>query len=206
VNPKVSVTAAVGRAAGRIVDSFDAGPQAATMLREGQASQLRQIADGMRSGSITAKEAETLLKQQKQIADSSQSAMANGKMTLGEFKNLVAQQRQASANILLAGRNSESTLPSRPSLFNPSTTTSQAAQLDRLATGRNSGNITGSELSKLLGQQVQIADGRGDADTTKESSEVRTALNQASKDITRHSKEGTQISFAGVGIAVAKKG
>jgi hypothetical protein len=71
----------------------------------------------------------------------------------------------------------------------------QADQISRIADGRRSGNITNTESSELLRDQVTIADARGDADSPAEFNALNNKLNAADKDINYHSKAGTQFHW-----------
>jgi hypothetical protein len=152
-----------------------------------QGNQLHDIADGVRNGSITAQESEKLLAQQQKLAQATQAAKADGKVTLAEQLKLSMMERQADRAIDSATNNRER------DFFTGGNAQRQADQIDRIANGRTNGNITHSEASKLLGQQVGIADARGDADTKLESFMLGQELNQADRDITLHSRPGTQF-------------
>lgn len=157
-----------------------------------QGRQLNDIADGVRNGSITSQEAEKLLKQQQEIATAQQQAKADGKVTKEEARELRMLQARAELSIYGATKNGER------DMFAPfdSNAQRQADQLERLGNGRSSGNITTAESSKLLGQQVGIADARGDADSPLETAALDGKLDAADKDISLHSRPGTQ--FGGV--------
>ncbi|WP_224366579.1 hypothetical protein [Hyalangium versicolor] len=157
--------------------------------RATQGNQLHEIADGVRSGSITAQESETLLKEQQAIADAQKQAMSDGKLSLAEKLKLGLMQARADRNIQQASHNGSR------DFFAPLNANAQrqAGQIDQLATGRTNGNITNSEASKLLGQQVEIADARGDADSKPEAAQLQSQLSKADGDIARHSKPGTQL-------------
>jgi hypothetical protein len=154
-----------------------------------QAGQLHDIADGVRNGSITAQEAEKLLAQQKQLADATQAAKADGKVTFFEKIKLAALERQAGSAINQAKHNFQRD----PFARIDTSAQTQANQIDRIANGRQNGNITHSEASKLLGQQTKLADSRGDADTAIESLMLGREMHEADRDIRRHSRPGTQV-------------
>ncbi len=118
---------------------------------------LHEIAEGVRNGSITAEEAERLLAQQESISKATDQAMADGKLTQEEKLRLQLLQAQADYNIYRAGNNNQRDLGAR---WN-STAQTQANQIDQIANGRRSGNITASEATGLLDQQERIADLRG---------------------------------------------
>jgi hypothetical protein len=169
---------------------FPTKPTADAKTRATQGDQLHDIADGVRNGSLTEQEAETLLNEQKAIADAQKAAMADGKLSLGEKLRLSLMQGRAGQNIDRASHNSQRDVFAH---FD-SDAQRQAAQIDQIANGRTNGNITNSEAGKLLGQQAQIADAR---DNTGGLSGLVADLKQAQaqKDIDRHSKPGTQFDF-----------
>jgi hypothetical protein len=160
-------------------------------VRATQGDQLHDIADGVRDGSVTAQESERLLKEQQKIADATRKAMADGKLSIGERLNLGMMQARADQNIEAAKGN----LNRDFFAGNNKAAQRQADQIDTLADGRTSGNITNSEAGSLLGQQVEVSDARGDADTLGETLEVNSKLGEAEKDIKRHSEKGTQIDW-----------
>lgn len=157
--------------------------------RATQANQLDQISNGVRNGSVTAQEAERLLKEQQDIAAYQQKAMADGKLSLGEKLQLAAMQAKAALNVYQASHNGDRNAFAR---FDANAQR-QADQIGRIADGRRSGNITNTEAKELLGDQVEIADARGDADSVKERAELANKLGAADRDITYHGKAGTQF-------------
>jgi hypothetical protein len=178
---------------GRPVDGFfDPSllkrPDAQTRATQG--NQLHDIADGVRNGSLTEKEAQKLLAEQQKIADAQKAAMADGKLTLGERFRLAMMQNQAGQNIDSAQGNKDRDFFAA---FDKDAQR-QAGQIDQLANGRTSGTITNSEAGKLIGQQADIAGAR---DNTGVISQALTGLkqNEAQKDLDRHSKPGTQLDF-----------
>ncbi|KFE60797.1 hypothetical protein [Hyalangium minutum] len=178
---------------GRPVDSFfDPSllkrPDAQTRATQGD--QLHDIADGVRNGSLTEQEAQKLLAEQQKIADAQKEAMADGKLTLGERLKLAMMQGRAGQNIDSAKGNSDRDVFAR---FDKDAQR-QAGQIDQLANGRTSGNITHSEAGKLIGQQAEIAGARNNQGAL---SELVTGMKQseAQKDLDRHSKPGTQFDF-----------
>lgn len=157
-------------------------------VRSNQGDQLHDIAEGTRNGSITAQESEKLLAEQQKIAEATRQAMADGKLSLGEQLKLSMMQATAQMHIKEAGGNDSRTL--FPML--DSNAQRQADQIDQLAKGRTSGNITNSEAGELLGQQVEVSDARGDADSAQERTELSNKLSATDKEIARHSAAGTQ--------------
>ncbi|MBN1208877.1 MAG: hypothetical protein JXB05_28725 [Myxococcaceae bacterium] len=158
--------------------------------RATQGDQLHQIADGVRNGSLTEKEAETLLKEQQAISNAQRDAMADGKLTLGERLKLGMMQARADHNIdRLQNNFSRDTFA-----LLDADAQRQAGQIDQIANGRTNGNITNYEAGKLLGQQASIADSR---DNSGPFSNFVTDFkqDQAQNDIARHSKPGTQFDF-----------
>jgi hypothetical protein len=162
--------------------------QADAKVRGKQGDQLHAIAEGTRNGSVTAQESEKLLKEQQAIADATRKAMADGKLSFGEQLKLGMMQASAQAHIDEARGNSSRS----PFAALDSNAQRQADQLDRLAKGRASGNITNSEAGELLGQQVEVADARGDADSAQERAALGGKLDNADKELSRHSAAGTQ--------------
>ncbi len=160
-------------------------------VRATQGNQLHEIAHDVRNGSVTAQEAEKLLKEQQDIAKATQQAMADGKLTKEEQLKLNLMQARAELHIYQASHNSSREAFAR---FD-SDAQRQAGQIDRLANGRTNGNITNSEATELLGQQTQIADARGDADSPLENFLLDRKLDQADREISYHSKPGTQFDF-----------
>lgn len=162
-----------------------------TQTRATQASQLNQIADGVRNGSITAQEAEKLLAEQAKIAGYQRQAMADGFLSQEERLRLSVMQTTAALNTFVASHNGDRNAFAR---FD-GTAQQQAAQIDQIAQGRRNGNITNSEAGHLLRDQVEIADARGDADSPREHLELRNLLSEASRDIKYHSQPGTQFQW-----------
>lgn len=158
--------------------------------RATQGDQLHDIAEGVRNGSVTEKEAQKLLAEQQKIADAQKAAMADGKLTLGERLHLAMMQNRAGQNIDSAQGNKDRDFFAA---FDKDAQR-QAGQIDQLANGRTSGTITNSEAGKLIGQQADIAGAR---DNTGVFSQALTNLqqNEAQKDLDRHSKPGTQFDF-----------
>lgn len=159
--------------------------------RATQANQLDQISNGVRNGSITSQEAERLLKEQQNIAAYQQKAMADGKLSTEERLQLSVMQSKAALNTFQASHNGDRNLFAR---FDGNAQR-QADQIGRIADGRRSGNVTNTEAKELLGDQVEIADARGDADSVKERAELASKLGAADRDINYHSKAGTQFHF-----------
>lgn len=157
--------------------------------RATQAGQLDQISNGVRNGSVTAQEAERLLKEQQDIAAYQQKAMADGKLSKEEQLQLASMQAKAALNVYQASHNGDRNAFAKLD----QNAQRQADQIGRLADGRRSGNITNSEAGELLGDQVEIADARGDADSVKERAELAGKLSAADRDINYHSKAGTQF-------------
>ena len=155
-----------------------------------QGSQLQSIADGVRNGSITAQEAEKLLAQQKQLADATAAAKADGHVSFFERMQLNAMERKAGNAIGQAKNNAEQDFFAE---FDP-TAQKQADQIDRIASGRQNGNVTHKEASKLLGQQTQIADARGNMDSMFDVARVDHQQNQASGSINHLGRRGDQLS------------
>ncbi|HYI02105.1 hypothetical protein, partial [Hyalangium sp.] len=156
--------------------------------RATQANQLGQVADGVRDGSITAQESEKLLKEQQDIAAYQQKAMADGKLSKGEQLQLGVMQARAALNVHQASTNGDRNLFAGLD----KNAQRQADQIDQIAAGRRSGNITNTEAGELLGDQVEISDARGDADSVGERLELGSKLNEADGEIKHHSKPGTQ--------------
>jgi hypothetical protein len=159
--------------------------------RATQGNQLHQIADGVRNGSLTEREAQGLLKEQEAIANFQKSAMADGKLSLGERLKLAVMQGQAQGHIGSARGNRERDFFAG---FD-SQAQRQAGQIDQLANGRASGNITNSEAGKLLGQQANIAGTLGSANPWVRNLLGDLQQSAAQSDISRHSRPGTQIDF-----------
>jgi hypothetical protein len=155
-----------------------------------QGGQLQNIADGVRNGSITAQEAEKLLAQQKQLADATAAAKADGHVSFFERMQLNAMERKAGKAIDQAKNNQEQDFFAE---FDP-TAQKQADQIDRIAHGRQNGNVTHKEASKLLGQQGQIADARGNMDSMFDMARVDRQQNQAGGDIRNLGRRGDQLS------------
>lgn len=172
-----------------------AGAHKADTASATQAKQLHQIADGVRSGKLSAKVAETLLKGQQDIFTATSAAMADGKLTAKESIELAARRSNAQKALDAALKGGKPSLGSVLGLDKNAKT--QAAQLDKLATGIATGNITRAETGHLLGQQVTIADARGDADTAAEKNGVSNKLASADKELERHGKAGTQLDKIG---------
>jgi hypothetical protein len=197
----------VADAARRISDVFVTA-RANTAMNNTQAGQLHQVADGMRKGTISTKEAEGLLKSQQEFTAKARSAMADGKLSAKEQIELQVVQQNLQAQITAAAQGAGGSLGS---IFTglDKNNGRQAAQLDKLADGIAQGTVTRSEASSLLGQQVGIADARGDADSAKESTAVTSQLDRADKTLENYSKPGNQLSKIAIAvgrIAVPVKG
>lgn len=160
-------------------------------VRANQGNQLHDIAGGTRNGSITAQEGEKLLQEQQKIADATRQAMSDGLLTVAEQLKLGLMQAQAQAHISEARGNGDRSLLAGLD----SNAQRQADQIDRLANGRTNGTITNSEAGELLGQQVGVADARGDADTVAERQALGGKLDNADKELSRHSAPGTQFDW-----------
>lgn len=194
------VAAAVGQALhtsstsslGKAGDHFMAA-STDSRLRATQAQQLHEIAAGVRSGSLGAKDAEMLLKAQQDVFTKRSSAMADGKMTAKETIELQLVQQNVQTMIDTLVQNGSGKISSVSGLAPAAR--QQATQLDKLANGLSQGTITPAETGKLLQQQTDIADKRGDADSASENAAVNAQLTQAGKDIDRHSQQGTQLDF-----------
>ncbi len=158
-----------------------------------QARQLHDIAEGVRNGSITPQEAERLLKQQENISQATERAMADGKLTTEEKLKLQLMQAQADLNIYQAGHNGQRDFFAR---FD-STAQEQAKQIDQIANGRTNGNITASEASELLDEQKDIAEERGDAHSFFDRLLVQLEQAQAGGDIAFDSLPGDQTKWGG---------
>jgi hypothetical protein len=156
-----------------------------------QGNQLHNIADGVRNGSITAQEAEKLLAQQQELAKATQAAKADGHVSFFERLKLNAMEAKAGRSIDQAKNNFDRDFFAG---FDGSAQR-QANQIDKIANGRTNGNITHSEASKLLGQQTQIADQRGNPENIFGNFMLDRAQDQASNDIHRHSRPGTQFNL-----------
>lgn len=170
------------------LDSFSKLPASAKDVRTTQSQQLHQVADGVRDGSISGKESEKLLTEQKSIAEATQDALSDGKLSLRERIKLGAMQTLAADNIHEAGgKVPDLVLPRAPS----PNAERQAGQIDRLADGRSNGSITDNEASKLLGQQAEISEARSGLSVSGTLS-VGKKLDAADDDLTRHSRPGEQ--------------
>jgi hypothetical protein len=159
--------------------------------RTTQANQLDQIAQGVRNGSITAQESEKLLAEQAKISDYQKQAMSDGFMSQEERLRLDVMQSGAALSTFQAANNGDRNAFAR---FDGNAQR-QADQIGRIADGRRSGNVTNTEAGELLRDQVEIADARGDADSAVEFTALNGKLNAADKEITYHSKAGTQFHF-----------
>lgn len=153
-----------------------------------QAGQLRDISEGVRNGSITSREAEKLLEQQKKLADATARAKADGVVTKDEARELALLRFQAQQSINKATHNRER------DVFAPfdQTAQRQADQIDRIANGRQNGTITHREAGGLLGQQADIADARQNVSSPLSHWMVDHQLDEAAQDIRHHSRPGTQ--------------
>lgn len=170
---------------GRPADTF-----ASAQSRTQQGNQLHDIAGGVRNGSITEKEAKSLLAEQQNIANHQKSAMADGKLSLGERLSLGLEQGRAGQNIDQAKTNGDRDVFARLD----KDAQRQAGQIDQIADGRTRGTITNSEAGHLLGDQSRIA-GRRDLAGSLNNAVTNLDQNRAQQDITRHSKPGTQLDL-----------
>jgi hypothetical protein len=167
------------------------GKGADAQTRATQANQLDQISKGVANGSVTAQEAERLLKEQQDIAAYQQKAMSDGKLSMTEQLTLNVMQAKAGLNVHQASTNGDRNVFAKLD----QNAQRQAAQIGQIADGRRSGNITNHEAGHVLGDQVEIADARGDADSLTERLALNAKLNRADRDIKNHSRPGTQIDF-----------
>ncbi|WP_224362784.1 hypothetical protein [Hyalangium versicolor] len=186
-------------------DTFQA-PSADKNVRSTQSQQLGQISDGMRDGKISAGESEKLLGEQQGISDATKKAMADGTLSGDERLRLNLMQTLADMNISDAGAKG---VPDLAAAFSRDADPSrQADQIDKVAKGISNGNITNSEASKLLGKQGEISEARQPNDPfsgispiikkdpfVKKESSLDSKLDAADRDITRHSKPGTQLDL-----------
>jgi hypothetical protein len=156
--------------------------------RNTQANQLDQISQGVRNGSITAQESETLLAEQAKISDYQKQAMSDGFISREEQLRLDVMQAGAALNTFQAANNSDRNAFAKLD----GNAQRQADQISQIANGRRSGNVTNIESSELLREQVEIADARGDADSPAERFELNNKLNAADRDIQFHGQAGTQ--------------
>jgi hypothetical protein len=159
--------------------------------RNTQANQLNQISQGVRNGSITAQEAEGLLKEQAKISDYQKQAMADGFLSQEERLRLDVMQSSAALNTFQAANNGDRNAFAQ---FDRNAQR-QANQINQIADGRRSGNITNSEAGHLLRDQVEIADARGDADSLGEQLALGQKLSAADRDIQYHGQKGNQFHF-----------
>jgi hypothetical protein len=156
--------------------------------RNTQANQLDQISQGVRNGSITAQESETLLAEQAKISDYQKQAMSDGFLSQEEQLRLDMMQAGAALNTFQAANNGDRNAFAQLD----GNAQRQAAQISQIADGRRSGNITNTEAGEVLRDQVEIADARGDADSPGERIELNNKLNAADRDIQYHGQAGTQ--------------
>jgi hypothetical protein len=170
--------------------------------RATQGNQLHQIADGVRSGSLTEREAQGLLKEQEAISNYQKSAMADGRLSLGERIHLAVMQGQAQGHISSARGNFERDFFAG---FD-SQAQRQAGQIDQIANGRANNTITNSEAGKLLGQQADIASTLGSSNPWVKHLLGDLQQAAAQSDITRHSRPGTQIDFQPFRVGVGGLG
>ncbi|KFE68742.1 hypothetical protein [Hyalangium minutum] len=178
---------------GPLMDTFSPRPllqSQGAQQRTTQGSQLNDIASGVRSGSITGKEAQGLLAEQQKLANSQKTALADGQLSLGEKLKLGLEQARAGQNIDSAKGNSSRDVFAA---FDK-TAQRQAGQIDQIANGRARGTITHSEAGNLLGDQARIA-GRRDLPGALNDKVTDLSQNRAQQDITRHSKPGTQFDL-----------
>ncbi len=159
--------------------------------RNTQANQLDQISQGVRNGSITAQESETLLAEQAKISDYQKQAMSDGFLSQEERLRLDVMQSRAALSTFQAANNGDRNAFAR---FDGNAQR-QANQISQIADGRRSGNITNSEAGHLLRDQVEIADARGDADSPREHAALQGKLNGADRDIKYHGQKGNQFHF-----------
>ena len=159
--------------------------------RNTQANQLDQISQGVRNGSITAQESETLLAEQAKISDYQKQAMSDGFLSQEERLRLDVMQAGAALNTFQAANNSDRNAFARLD----GNAQRQAGQISQIADGRRSGNITNTEAGEVLREQVEIADARGDADSLGEHLALGQKLNAADRDIKYHGQKGDQFHF-----------
>jgi hypothetical protein len=174
-------------------DDIDCGPlPLGDANARTQARQLREIAEGVRNGTLTPQEAQRLLQQQENIAKATEQAMADGKLTREEALRLKLLQAGADLNIHLARNNGQRSFGASWD----SVAREQANQLERIAKGRANGTITAGEATELLDAQEDIADLRGDANTGFEKLLLSLQQTLAGANISFHSLPGDQNKWS----------
>lgn len=156
-----------------------------------QANQQQRIDQGVKSGSLTEREAARLEKGQQRIDRMENRAMADGKMTRQERRRIEQAQDRQSTQIYRESHDRQSKVAQNTT---PSSTSRidrrQAEQQKRIDAGVKSGSLNAKEAARLeKGQQkVQRMENRAMADgtvTAKERQRIEHAQNQQSRKIYR---------------------
>jgi hypothetical protein len=152
-----------------------------------QREQHHRVAQGTRSGQLTAAERKDVAKEQQAIRKEEREFKSDGKLTIDERKELQKDLNQASKNIYEQKHDAE-VRPSTTSPRDPFVNGRQAVQQGRIAEGVKSGELTRPEAARLYHQQQVIrreervykAEGKL---TPAERKDLHQDLNKTSSDI-----------------------
>ena len=122
--------------------------------------QRKRIADGVKDGSLTKREAGRLIKEQKKVKSMAQDVTSDGVVTKKEKAILDHAQDKASAHIAKERHDAQGTMgPTAPhhwKAWSPGVNHRQVNQHLRIAQGIKSGSLTPAETRKLIGMESHI--------------------------------------------------
>ena len=141
-------------------------PGLATLVRttQEQGKMLGKIAEGVKSGAVTPKEAKKLLEGQQKLSASVESALADGEVSVGEELGLLQQGLDNLKNIKAAYENNTQDAFASESVSAPR----QVRQLGAIAEGIRQGTIDPSEAQKLLEGQIALLKARAESSTPED--------------------------------------
>jgi hypothetical protein len=129
-----------------------------------QGKMLGKIAEGVKSGAITSKEAGKLLEGQRKLSESVESALADGEVSVGEELGLLKQGLDNLKNIKAAYENNTQDAFTTDSVNAPQ----QVRQIGAIAEGIRQGTIDPKEAQKLLEAQIALLKARAESTTPED--------------------------------------
>jgi len=141
-------------------------PNAAALTRttQEQGKMLGKIAEGVKNGAITPKEARKLLEGQQKLSASVESAVSDGEISLGEELGLLKQSLDNLKNVKTAYENT-----SRDAFAADSVSPlKQVQQIGAIAEGMLKGSIDSGEAQSLLEGQAALVKARAEATTPED--------------------------------------
>ncbi|EPX62957.1 hypothetical protein D187_006367 [Cystobacter fuscus DSM 2262] len=141
-------------------------PGLATLVRttQEQGKMMGKIAEGVKSGAVTPKEAKKLLEGQQKLSASVESALADGEISADEELGLLAQSQDNHKNIKAAYENTTQDTFASESVSAPG----QVRQIGAIAEGIRQGTIDPREAQKLLEGQIALLKARAESTTPED--------------------------------------